>query len=54
MSREHGTSAGALASIGAVGLFGGWLVAVVTRPLPIPFRLAALAVCLVLLVRRSR
>ncbi|MFD7417146.1 hypothetical protein ACFVZ3_04560 [Kitasatospora purpeofusca] len=43
-----------LASAGAVGLFGGWLVAVATRPLPAAFRLTALALCLVLLARRSR
>ncbi|MFJ4096358.1 hypothetical protein ACIPYS_32680 [Kitasatospora sp. NPDC089913] len=36
----------ALAPAGAVGLLGGWLVAAVTRPLPDPFRFAALVVFL--------
>ncbi|MFF7592129.1 hypothetical protein ACFZCK_32095 [Kitasatospora purpeofusca] len=43
-----------LSGVGAVGLFGGWVVAAVTRPLPVPLRLVVLVVCLVLLARRSR
>ncbi|MFE6749065.1 hypothetical protein ACFVGM_24675 [Kitasatospora purpeofusca] len=53
MNREP-SGGGRLASVGAVGLFSGWLVAVVTRPLPAAFRLTALALCLVLLAHRSR
>lgn len=53
MNREP-SGVGRLASVGAVGLFSGWLVAIATRPLSAPFRLTALVMCLALLVRRSR